>query len=275
MDLLKEQAITCIRQSGMPHIANDLISLLRYSIRLNIDTVPEQSLELGASKIGGTPDLPAGIGWPTSKGVPLPFYAQIRCADLVPYDQGKVLPHTGWLYFFYDVLSDLSYSARRQNRSDSWRVLYAPLETEKLHRTPAPASLDEWEQYDSCAVTFSSDIMLPDFGAHSLEQCGLSYSAYTGESKEHEYYQKLLDQLRNLSGPASKKGIHLLGYPDEFGPEQDSEWILLLQIDTNRAALQGATKMAKGDWLTISFWIPRDALARCDFNQVETLINGD
>lgn len=273
MDLLKEQAIICIRRSGLLRVADDLISLLRYSIRLSLDAVPEQSLELGASKIGGTPDLPVEIGWPVSKGMPLPFYAQIRCSDLVSYDQKDILPHTGWLYFFYDVLSD-NPSSSRQNRSDSWRVLYATGETKKLQRTPAPATLDEWEQYGSCAVTFSLDMMLPKFGSRLLEEYGLSYNNYSDEAEEQEY-QKLLDQLRDLPGSDFKKGIHMLGYPDEFGPEQDLEWVLLLQIDTNRAALQGATRMDKGDWLVISFWIPRDALARYDFNQVEILVNAD
>jgi hypothetical protein len=117
--------------------------------------------------------------------------------------------------------------------------------------------------------------MLPSFGSRLLDKCGLSYGDYTGETEEYDHYQKLLDQLGNLSAPTFREGIHMLGYPDEFGPEQDSDWVLLLQIDANKAAQQGAAKMDKGDWLAISFWIPQDALARHDFNQVEILTNGD
>lgn len=279
MDLLKEQAIRCIRQSGMQGIADDLIGLLRYSIHLDLNAVPEQSLEPGVSKIGGTPDLPAESGWPESKdGLPLPFYAQIRCADLVSYDQESILPHTGWLYFFYDVMRDNPYASGQVRRSDTWRVLYVPGETEKLFRAPAPALLDEWERYGSCAVTFSPGIMLPDWGSKQLELCGLSYTSFTGTTEEveqREHYQQLLDQLGQLAGPDAKKGIHLSGYPDEFGPEPDAAWTLLLYIDANKVALQEATKMDKGDWLAISFWIPREALARRDFHQVEIFTNGD
>ncbi len=35
-DLLKEQAIACIRQSGVRHVAENLIDLLRYSTLLDI-----------------------------------------------------------------------------------------------------------------------------------------------------------------------------------------------------------------------------------------------
>lgn len=274
MDPHREQAITCIRRSGLQHIADNLIGLLRPSIHVHIEAVPEQNFDIGVSKIGGSPDLPEEMAWPTRNGTPLPFYAQIRCADLVSYDLPGILPHTGWLYFFYDVLSDNPRSSR-QERSENWQVFYVSAEPGTLRRVPAPATLDEWEQYGSCAVTFSPGIMLPDFGSHLLEECHLSFSTYTGESVEHERYRQLLQQLRDLSGSDSNTGIHLLGYPDEFGAEQDSEWVLLLQIDANRAAQQGATKMAKGDWLAIYFWIPRDALAQRDFNRVEVLTNGD
>jgi uncharacterized protein YwqG len=273
MDLLKEQAIACIRQGWLDSVADGLIGLLRNAICLKLNAVAEQFLELGASKVGGRPDLPVDMEWPNRKGAPLPFYAQIHCADLVAVDQQALLPHTGWLYFFYDVLGDLS--SPRQNRADTWRVLYVPGETVTLRRSSAPDLLDEWEQYESCAIHFSPGIMLPAFGSRALESCGLSYSTFSGSAAEQEYYLRLLDQLGKLSGSDDRKGLHLLGYPDDFGPERDAEWILLFQIDTNCAALQGVTKMAKGDWLAISFWIPQDALARGDFDRVEILLTGD
>ena len=102
MNHLKEQAIASIRRSGLHPITDDVIDLLRSSIRLGTHAVAEQSLLIGASKIGGTPDLSPEVRWPEYQGMPLPFYAQIRCADLVAFDQESVLPQSGWLYFFYD-----------------------------------------------------------------------------------------------------------------------------------------------------------------------------
>ena len=39
--------------------------------------------------------------WPTYGDIPLPFIAQLRLADIVPYDLDHVLPSSGMLYFFY------------------------------------------------------------------------------------------------------------------------------------------------------------------------------
>ena len=67
-------------------------------------------LPLGASRLGGLPDLPPGFQWPrvkpsrTKKGKPLsgkrvPFVAQLNLATL-PHWKGCPLPETGWLYVF-------------------------------------------------------------------------------------------------------------------------------------------------------------------------------
>ena len=68
------------------------------------------NLPLGASRLGGRPDLPPGFEWPrvkpsrTKKGRPLsgkrvPFVAQIDLASL-PRWKGCPLPETGWIYAF-------------------------------------------------------------------------------------------------------------------------------------------------------------------------------
>ena len=66
----------------------------------------------GASKIGGIPDLPAGFQWPYFEGTdyegvrksrPLSFVAQIDLSQAVGFDPEGLLPHTGMLYFFYEL----------------------------------------------------------------------------------------------------------------------------------------------------------------------------
>lgn len=300
MNFLKEQAIASICRSGLHRVTDNLIGLLRSSIRLSTHAVAEQSLEIGASKIGGTPDLSPEMGWPEYQGMPLPFYAQIRCADLIASDQDSVLPHRGWLYFFYDPEAEDEDKRHRSLKKvpyppKSWRVLYYGGEVSQLERTVTPASLSEWNRYGCCAVTFSPEIQLPEHGSGWLRHLGLSYSTYEVE-EELSQYRELTDQLRSLSVSDSLDGIRMLGYPDEMGDgmedrceeyslvlgwhnqrstEADTEWILLLQIDVNEAEFHGATKMGRGDWFAIYFWIRRDALARRDFEQVWLTFNAD
>ena len=68
----------------------------------------------GGSKLGGTPDLPAGFDWPVNTnpdnyhpeatGRPLDFLLQLDLADVAPHaaaaDLGDALPTTGRLVFF-------------------------------------------------------------------------------------------------------------------------------------------------------------------------------
>jgi uncharacterized protein YwqG len=58
--------------------------MLAPSIRLRTHAVDELTLPLGASKIGGAPELPPDAAWPDANGQPLPFVAQINLASLLP-----------------------------------------------------------------------------------------------------------------------------------------------------------------------------------------------
>lgn len=51
------------------------------------------------SKWWGNPDIPEDMEFDDS----LMFLCQIRCEDLIPYDERNILPHKGMLYFFCDI----------------------------------------------------------------------------------------------------------------------------------------------------------------------------
>ena len=104
--------------------AEDLARAARSSIRLR-PYVPDSQLPLGASKIGGHPDVPPEFVWPTRRievpepspafrevhpdlerpppggVVTLEFIAQINLADAAPFDTDGILPADGLLLFFY------------------------------------------------------------------------------------------------------------------------------------------------------------------------------
>jgi uncharacterized protein YwqG len=64
-------------------------------------TGPAYDVPVGASKMGGRPDLPPGEPWPTRDGRPLSFVVQV---DLATVDTAGVLPPDGLLSFFYDAV---------------------------------------------------------------------------------------------------------------------------------------------------------------------------
>jgi predicted DNA-binding WGR domain protein len=93
----------------LKRVAKQLESLQRLSLRITTKAVKGTSE--GASKLGGRPDLPAGISWPIGKvagrEIALPFIAQFDVAWLWRSYIGPgaigLLPTSGMLYFFYNM----------------------------------------------------------------------------------------------------------------------------------------------------------------------------
>ena len=57
-----------IEQAGLLQWKSFLLGLAKPSIRIDSHVVDEATLPIGASKLGGYPDLPIGTEWPTYKG---------------------------------------------------------------------------------------------------------------------------------------------------------------------------------------------------------------
>jgi hypothetical protein len=105
----------------------------------------EARLPLGRSKLGGRPDLTAGVEWPRhSSGKPLAFLAQINLAEAAEVTALPGLPKAGLLHVFsvygWQVPDDADPQLPPGEPADDWtRILYhaAPGEL-KRHRTPPP-----------------------------------------------------------------------------------------------------------------------------------------
>lgn len=100
------------------------------SIRLKVSET-EESL-FGKSKFLGNPDVWDDFEWPAigdgDDAYDLTFICQINCAEIAPYDKDNKLPHTGMLYFFYD-LEEMPDDPFDQNTA---RVLYYDGDLENL-----------------------------------------------------------------------------------------------------------------------------------------------
>lgn len=177
--------------------------LARSSVRLR-PRLRDGQLPLGASKIGGHPDVPDGFAWPTrhiempepsaeflahspneprlpaGDAVPLEFIAQVNLADVAPFDAEGVLPSEGHLLFF---LADQVYRADVEpglttSRSSSDGVTWHHTRTfgidlvdqVHVHLVPAGSSLHREgggpRVYAALAMDFSSEMTLPDVDSY-------------------------------------------------------------------------------------------------------------
>ena len=66
----KAAVVAALNAAGLTRLVKDIDRLTRPSIRLRTTPIDEATLPVGASKLGGLPDLPPGMTWPAWQGLP-------------------------------------------------------------------------------------------------------------------------------------------------------------------------------------------------------------
>ncbi len=245
----------------LKRVSDQLTALLRPSIRLMLapDAGPPP---VGATKLGGRPDLPADTPWPTCRiEMPAPseaflkarplerrlpadgivhlaFVAQVNLEDVHEFDVDSLLPSAGMLSFFYnpqsfasdtgprnsvqDMLSGFSYNQYGYGNIRNWQVLYTAPGVDLAPRD-FPSTLDDRRlQYAEKAVKLSTERTLP-----ALET---SYLPWPGSKPEglitltESEWQAYAQRKDNLRG---NQEIHqMLGFADQTaGPcDERSYW---------------------------------------------------
>jgi hypothetical protein len=245
----------------------------------------EKQIPIGTSRMGGLPDLPADVVWPSPLGRPLTFVAQLDLTEVMGHLPDSALPRAGMLYFFYDTEKQpWGYSPAEQ---DGFRVVYRTESKGVLRRRRAPAALKAI--YGVQPLTLRSEKSYPDSFSPVVDRLEL------GE-RESEEYQGFLEGL-----PAGPPGHRLLGHPRALGgdPMTDchlvangvdlsddaldkndprvkllsfgsSAWRLLLELDPRAAG-----KESWGDWATAYVFIRRSDLEQRNFDSVCMIAQGD
>lgn len=118
--------------------------------------VVESDLPIGASRLGGVPDLPASHGWPRYDGRPMTFLAQLRCDELKAAMPGeRSLPSDGWLVVFVALEPDGNYPPD----DDAVRCRY--LSDQAVLRMSWPDDLPASQRWDVEAVAAVPMLSLP------------------------------------------------------------------------------------------------------------------
>jgi hypothetical protein len=131
---------------------------VRPAVRLQTKATSLDRLALGQSRLGGVPDLPPRFKWPTYRGEPLAFIAEVNLAEVAATAPLDGLPKEGHLWFFY--ASDQTHWGFDPKDAGSSLVHYesgAP-----LARRPAPADLPPEGRFAPCALSFTGYVDLPD-----------------------------------------------------------------------------------------------------------------
>lgn len=253
---------------------------------------------LGSSRIGGWPDLPAGVDWPCWQQRPMAFLAQIDLAQAHAAEPELRLPAAGLLSFFVGCGKDTYtrdgdprprfmvdlMAGTEPDHGDAWRVLFHPDTAALQRRIYAGAPLPEL--FTPCELRFvRGGLTLPD-------ESTAVYPLLTGAMGEaqRDDYNEMVGQLK----PDVERIDHqLMGYPRliQFTPPElmcelcargaspwkfptsgspeatelaqaASRWSLLLQLTSDDVA-----DFCWGDGGHFYFYGDRDAMARGDFSK--------
>lgn len=282
MSFTREEVIEKIKSGCLSDYADMVAKKMRDQIDLSVTQTNEQNIKVGASKIGGHPDLSPDFKWPevtvektsgfiffkkTKKiTIPLKFLAQINLEEASPHDKENLLPKQGILYFFISVET----WGFDQGDTDHFKVEYYDGPLESITRRAFSEGLES--SYKPCKVSFSSSASTPSLEDDLLQNL---------EVKQIDEYCDLIDGSTKL-----------LGYPDEIqGPvefeceisnnnffsgdssdykapkrkvleENAKLWRLLFQIDSEDDA-----EMMWGDAGMVYFCIKEQDLKKQDFSK--------
>ena len=301
----RQQVMKAIKSSPFAKAADQLAASLQPAIRITPKQTSQKKLPIGASRFGGIPDLPEGFQWPHYRGTPLTCLAQIHLSDVAQFDTEKVLPETGWLYFFYeDIEQPWGYEPEEEG---SFRVVYID-ETEPLVRAAPPEKRNgngDTYTYPVCRLHFSHEMQLPDWDDGPFEDFNLKDIL---EKETEDAWDKYLEFFTEVHGHGfagmddGDPHHHLIGYPqaiqtemrqscqavthgiheiDEIDEEETAsenphlqplqagaqDWILLLQIDSDDNRQEGPGWMW-GDVGRLYFWIRKQDLRARNFDAV-------
>ncbi len=259
--------------AGLAARADGIVALDRHTVQLRSD--PEIGPpQVGVSRLGGEPDLPASAPWPEWRGTPLSFVAQIALGEM-PRVPDQRLPEAGLLSFFTDPLQR-AWGFDPADRG-SWCVRWTAPD-EALARRAIPRGVPPSARFGARRLTGTTVVTHVPAESAELERLGL----WPGEGQEDwfRYGGVVLDR-------PPVPNHRLLGHPDPIQGDMQHEcqlashgvycggraerppelragavdWRLLLQVDTDDDA-----GMMWGDCGRLFFWMPRDALDQRDWS---------
>jgi uncharacterized protein YwqG len=216
---------------------------------------------VGATYVGGLPDLPPGVAWPARDGKKLPFICQLDLASL-PTFEGNPLTREGLLLLF---------AAANDDFPPAVSAVYYTGPRDQLARATKPA--DDEVVKDWIGKTVYK--VIPIVGAElavSLPGYGSDWwdSLQFENDKQEDRLIRLIDTLNPSDRYANRGGVaaQVLGhmsFPDAspqdavtYGRREGDDWMSLVQV-------QSVGSMSWSDEGLLVFSIRRSDLAKGNF----------
>jgi len=181
--------------------------------RVSIRMIPSTDVGLykpGATRLGGFPDMPAGVEWPRRDDRPMTFLAQVNLGDVRRIGLADGLPANGLLLLFrdFDTASDGTMAAD----AGAVRVMH-------LHGQPSGFTArgpdGEPAERGGMPVDITAELVLPDGVTASLP--GIDFGP-----DERVVWDNLRDRLADLQGTSVEdesgpfRSVHrFAGHPDQ------------------------------------------------------------
>ncbi|MBI1282396.1 MAG: DUF1963 domain-containing protein [Anaerolineaceae bacterium] len=274
-----------LQTGGLSRIMPHLEALMTNSVRMTSRAANDSELAIGTSKLGGAPDLADDVTWPVMSDVPLSFLAQINLRDVQPFDSDKLLPSSGMLYFFYDA-NQQTYGSDPADRAGR-KVIYSTVDSATLKRRPFPDALPAEARFAACAVTFSSEMTLPqrpnvldeklDWNDNERQAYSDFMADFPSTEDRKTLHHRLLGHSDDLQDDMHLQAQLLShGFSDDQSPEAKalmagaSDWVLLFQLDSDSNA-----RMQWASTGLLYFWITRQDLQACNFDDVWVVLQSE
>ena len=169
--MTREELIAKIHELGLAPFETEILGLVRPCLNF-YTTVATSPAPVTRSKLGGTPELPAGMTWPFSQPtVPMVFLGRIVGADLA-----RIHPHLAQqnLLFFGDW-----------NYQMTGKIISIPVDTPvfPLETPTFPEEMRCRSALKECDLHFSDAVSIPDSG-EEIEKWRYSEALRTHGGKE-------------------------------------------------------------------------------------------
>ena len=262
---------------GLGRIFEEIKNYAKNAVEISLKASDDQQIPIGASKFGGSPDLPRSEPWPVNEqtGEPLHFIAQINFSEVSEFDTQSELPSRGMLYLFYDC-AQMPWGYDPKDGAFK-KVIYAE-DTGELECKVAPFESDE--SFAATSLKFANTTELPDLESDLVGDIEMSdneidaYWQMADDFCEQRGENKILGHSDNIQGGMELEcelvtnGFYCGGDEDYSGPEFEKlrqnigEWTLLLQIGSN-----DENEMMWCDCGKIYLWIRKSDLRERKFDK--------
>jgi len=98
-----ERIRSCLVDRGLVSYRAEIEAGMKAAVGLRTRLPTSIDLAVGATRFGGEPDVPASFEWPQTGSSPVMFIAQIRLANVRPFDVDAILPGRGLLSIFAEA----------------------------------------------------------------------------------------------------------------------------------------------------------------------------